>query len=139
MPALNFKQQFVEPIRSGRKKHTIRAKRKHPISAGFDDLYLYCGMRTKNCFAILEGGQYCSQVQDIIIRECGRCDGTGEVACSSTHYESCPVFEVIVDGVFLGRDECERLAYADGFESFAEMMKFWKGRLPFEGNIIHWK
>ena len=138
MPALNFKQRFVEPIRLRRKRHTIRAERKIPIKVG-DDLYLYCGMRHPGAFRILPDAVPCTQVQGIVIRFCGRCDGTGEVAHSSTHYESCPVFDIIVDGNRLAKDECERLAFADGFESFAEMMSFWEGRLPFKGNIIHWR
>ena len=138
MPALNFKERFVEPIRSGRKAHTIRAKRKNPIHPK-DILYLYCGMRRPGCFQILPEPPACTKVQEICIRICSRCNGDGEVCCSSTHYEACPVFEVSIDGQFLGRDECERLAVADGFENFSDMMKFWDGRLPFEGNIIHWR
>lgn len=138
MPALNFKPQFVEPIRERRKRHTIRAKRKVPIKVG-DELHLFCGMRTKECRRILDYPKECTRVQDIIIRECGRCGGTGEIACSSTHYESCPVFEIIIDGQYLAKDECELLAVADGFDGFASMMRFWEGRLPFEGNIIHWR
>jgi hypothetical protein len=34
--------------------------------------------------------------------------------------------------------ECEALARRDGFENFAEMMEFWKDRLPFRGHIVHW-
>jgi hypothetical protein len=41
----------------------------------------------------------------------------------------------------------DRTYYAQGLDGFrsrgrkgaiAEMMEFWKGRLPFEGHIIHW-
>jgi hypothetical protein len=49
-----------------------------------------------------------------------------------------PVAWVSIDGVALSIDEREQLARSDGFESFAEMMQFWKGRLPFHGDIIHW-
>lgn len=45
--------------------------------------------------------------------------------------------------VFLGEeqlssDECESMAVRDGFASFADMMTFWEGRLPFHGHVYHW-
>jgi hypothetical protein len=141
MPAFSFKRQFVEPIRAGIKHHTIRAERKDgriPAKVG-DQLSLFCGMRTKQCFHILPGTVPCTRVQRIQIRECPRCGGTGEIACSSTHFEDCPVIQITIDGTELATDERERLAIADGFDNFAEMMKFWEGRLPFEGFIIHWR
>jgi len=138
MPALNFMKQFVEPIRKKRKRHTIRADRKIPIKAG-DRLFLYTGLRQKGAYRILEDPVTCSRVQQIKIQVCGRCGGEGEIPHSSTSYSSCPVFEIYVDGDWLDQDECERLAQADGFENFAMMMSFWDGRLPFKGQIIHWR
>ena len=117
MPALNFKRRFVEPIQQRRKRHTIRANRKVPIRPG-DELYLYCGMRTKECFPILEGPQQCTKVDVINIEE----NGSVAINCN-----------------WLAPDERERLAEADGFENFTEMMLFWTGRLPFTGSIIHWR
>jgi hypothetical protein len=140
MAAYSFKKQFVDPIRAGIKHHTIRADRKDGrVPKIGEPLSLYCGMRTKGCFKILSDNPPCRRVERIVIRECGRCGGTGEIACSSTHYESCPAIEVIVAGQRLAKDECEQLARADGFPDFSRMMKFWEGRLPFEGNIIHWR
>jgi hypothetical protein len=52
--------------------------------------------------------------------------------------ELCSV-QVYVDGVELDRTERQRLAVADGFKDFAEMKEFWRGRIPFAGQIIHWK
>jgi len=121
MPLLNFKRQFVEPIRSGSKHHTIRGTRKIPVKAG-DKLYLYCGARTKNCFRILESAVTCSLVQRITILE----------DRSLRRY-------VAIEGIRLDSDEREALARADGFDDFRSMMRFWDGRLPFEGQIIHWK
>jgi len=142
MPAFSFKQQFVAPIRAGTKRHTIRAERKDgrvPAKAG-DALYLYCGMRTKTCFNILPRQDLtCSRVQRIVIQECPRCGGSGEVAHSSTHYEGCPAIQILIDGVPLALDERDGLARADGFACFTDMMAFWEGRLPFEGYIIHWR
>lgn len=124
MPLLNYKKQFVEPIRAGRKHHTIRAWRKIPIKKG-DKLYLYCGARTKNCFRILPEPVICTRVETIRIGDAGEM--------------RTPRFPVHVEGYVLDKQECERLAIADGFDSFGEMMKFWDGRLPFEGQIIHWR
>ena len=120
MPLLNFKKQFVQPIRERRKKHTIRAERKIPVKVG-DKLYLYCGLRQKGAYRILPGPTICTRVQGIEIRDIGNKEF------------------IFVDGDTLMPDECESLAKADGFDSFKEMMSFWKGRLPFKGNIIHWK
>jgi hypothetical protein len=118
MPLLNFKAQFVEPILSGRKHHTIRATRKVPVKPG-DSLYLYTGLRHPGARRILPEAVKCTKVQPIMITEWnGR--------------------TVYVDDSELDRDECERLAVADGFENFREMMRFWDGRLPFYGHIIHW-
>ena len=138
MPILNFKTQFVEPIRTDIKAHTIRADRKIPIKPG-DKLYLYCGLRHKGAYRILPDPVICTRVQNIRIGQCQLCGGSGELCHSTTHYTSCPVFEIFIDDIVLSRDECEQLARTDGFDDFAGMMKFWDGRLPFKGQIIHWR
>lgn len=126
MPLLNFKKQFVPPMRAGVKNHTIRGDRKFPIKVG-DILYCYCGARTKHCFKIFDKPPVCTKVLPIVINICGTA-------------------LVLVDGERLRPDECERLAIADGFANFSEMMQFWKkehgdkdGRVLFSGQIIHWK
>lgn len=118
MGLYNFQARFVPWIRSGAKKHTIRAMRKHPDEPG-DIMHLYTGLRTKKAKLIDRVG--CVKVEEIAIAEW---HGT---------------FLVRVDGEYLDGAEKERLARADGFKNFADMMAFWKGRLPFEGQIIHWK
>lgn len=67
MPLLNFRDQFVEPIRTGRKRHTIRATRKHPIQTG-DKLYLYCGLRQRGAFRILPAPVVCTKALPIRIQ-----------------------------------------------------------------------
>jgi hypothetical protein len=126
MPLLNFMKQFVEPIRARTKRHTIRATRKIPIKVG-DKLYLYCGARHPGAFRILPEPVACSMVQPIVISEYGMWSACGKMNL------------VFVDGVQLAPDECELLACADGFPDFQTMMAFWEGRLPFTGQIIHWK
>lgn len=120
MAAYNFKKQFVEPIRAGTKSHTIRADRKDGrIPKVGEMLALYCGMRTKGCFRILPEPVICTKVQPIDIQ-----------ADSET---------ILLQGDILEADEREQLAKADGFVDFAAMMRFWEGRLPFTGYIIHWR
>lgn len=118
MAILNFKKQFVPMIRSGRKKHTIRATRKYPIKAG-ETLYLYTGLRQKGA-------------KRIAVKTCTK------VEAISIDYV-CGVQQIYLGGQMLDATEKERLSFADGFSSFQEMMNFWDGRLPFTGNIIHWK
>ena len=124
MPALNFKPQFVEPIRAGTKNHTIRADRAVPIKPG-DKLYLYCGLRQKGAFRILSEPVTCTRVQQIEIDP-----KQGWWSYSIT---------IWVDAVLLGFDETKRLAEADGFDSLEGMAAFWRDRLPFKGQIIHWR
>jgi hypothetical protein len=119
MPLLNFKPQFVEPIRSGRKCHTIRARRLIPIKPG-DNLYLYVGLRHKGAERILPEPVKCSRVESIAI-------------------DATTTGMVTLGGVPLTYDERELLAVADGFRNWDEMLEFWEGRLPFVGQIIHWK
>jgi hypothetical protein len=118
MPLLNFKPQFVDPIRSGRKHHTIRATRAIPVKRG-DNLYLYTGLRHKGAFRILPESVTCTRVESI------------EINASTTEM-------VTVDGCLLTYDEREQLAFCDGFANWDEMLAFWEGRLPFVGQIIHW-
>jgi hypothetical protein len=125
MPLLNFKPMFVDHIRSGRKGHTIRATRKHPVKVG-DKLYLYCGLRQKGAYRILPEPVICTKVERIEIDH--------EDAENGNSWSL-----IEIDGRELDLDEYDRLAIADGFSSHDDMMAFWKGRLPFTGNIIHWK
>lgn len=53
---------------------------------------------------------------------------------------------VNINGLRLTNDEVESLLYRDGFRdetgnlnSAAQALRFWNGRLPFEGHLIHWR
>ena len=75
MPAYNFHSQFASAIESGRKRQTIRPRRKRPTRPG-DTLYLYVGMRTKACRKLAEFT--CRKVTPVdilqgIIKLDGRC------------------------------------------------------------------
>ncbi len=123
MGLYNFQRRFKPHVKSGRKRHTIRAKRKHPDRPG-NPFHGYVGLRTKKAEKISTGT--ITKVEDIRIFE-----APGETELD--HYR------VALEGVGLELDECEALAYADGFDSFMDMMKFWEGRLPFNGDLIRWK
>jgi hypothetical protein len=114
MGLYNFQERFVAPILAGAKRQTIRANRKHPDAPG-DTLHLYTGLRHKG--ARLLARVHCTWTAQIQI------DRDGLIA---------------IDGVDLTRAEYRVLAERDGFASYAEMMEFWKGRLPFEGQILGW-
>ena len=117
MPALNFKARFASDVETGRKRQTIRRKRKHPIVPG-DMLYLYTGMRTKHCRKL--GESECMDVEPIMIH------GT----------------RVFLGGRLLNHDELWRLATDDGFYGNPQqfLLFFWEeyGKGIFEGDVIRW-
>lgn len=115
MGLYDFQHRFVHAIRTGRKQHTIRAKRKHPDKPG-KTIHCYVGLRHKG--ARLLGRWPCVKVEDITIID-------GET--------------VIVEGICLSETERDTLAYHDGFKNWLEMREFWNGRTPFQGHIIHWR
>lgn len=125
MGLYNFRARFVEPILAGRKQHTIRARRRYPERVG-NTMHLYTGLRTKAARLLLRVP--CMKIEDIAI--VSGCKHAGGCTCDA---------QVSVDGVELDHGERERLAVLDGFTSFAEMSAFWKGRVPFDGQIVHWK
>jgi hypothetical protein len=114
MGLYGFKKQFADPILSGRKKHTIRAPRKHPDKPG-NKMHLYTGLRQKGARLLMVG--VCTKVEDIRIT----------------------LDEIFVDDEPLTTSEMEQLAKCDGFTDLEEMMSFWDGNLPFTGQIFHWK
>lgn len=115
MGLYNFQPRFVPKILSGEKTHTIRAIRANPDKPQ-NTLHLYTGLRTKKAKLLMRVP--CLKVENILIT---------------------PGHMIRIDGEYLSDDEREALARRDGFESFAEMMEFWEGRLPFLGHIIHWR
>jgi hypothetical protein len=117
MPALNFKKQFAEMVESGRKRQTIRSLRKDGRNPRVGQtLYLYMGMRTK----------YCKKL--------------GEAVCKSVKQMTIETNEAIVGVDFLDITQQEKLAKADGFNSFVDMIDFFRKThgLPFYGLLIKW-
>lgn len=136
MPAYSFQKQFVSPIERGDKTHTIRGKRKNRPAPGHV-FYGYYGMRTKQCRKIIQS--VITRVQDIMIEQGERvCDTEVRKAEGLNVYWNIP--KITIDGEVLARDEAEALAVRDGFRDLLDMSDFWPPeRLPFYGDIIHWK
>ena len=123
MALLNFKKRFVPLIEAGTKQHTIRALRKHPIKVG-ETLHLYTGLRQKG--ARLLGRFPCVRVQTVNV-------------CSGRLPDG-PAVRVFIDSVCLSPDETEAFLKRDGFPGGSkEAFEFWQERLPFSGQLIHWK
>lgn len=116
MGLYNFKPRFAPFILDGRKTHTIRAERSHPDKPG-NTLHLYTGLRTKKAKLLMRVP--CVRVEEIVITDTA-------------------LPRISIEGHLLNQDEEEALARRDGFKDFGEMLKFWEGRLPFKGHIIHW-
>jgi hypothetical protein len=123
MPSLNFNAQFADDVESGKKPHTIRAKRKRPIKVG-ETLYLFTGMRTKKCRRLRT--ETCTSAQEIVIHYHGR-----RVLVSATGLYSM---------IQMDRPGIEALAERDGFKTLDEFFGwFVSEKNPvFEGQLIWW-
>ncbi len=114
MGLYNFRPRFVDSILDGSKTHTIRGDRKRPDKPG-DTMHLYTGLRQKGARLLMR--VVCIRVDTIYIDERQ---------------------QVFLGEEQLSADECEGMAVRDGFASFADMMSFWEGRLPFHGHVYYW-
>lgn len=118
MPALNFKKIFVPKILDRTKQSTIRKPGR--IKEG-NKLYLYTGMRTKQCSRI--GNAVCSCVTPVIIAE-----SEASILIGNKWH------------TFAG-NALAHLITNDGFASYEEMRDFFKKQygLPFNGELIEWR
>ncbi len=124
MPALNFQKWSAPLVESGEKRQTIRAYRKDGRDPKVGDtLYLYTGMRTKQCRKL------------------------GEVVCVSIAHVKIHEWGVMRDGKILGVRQIQRFAADDGFHGGPgvgtnwHLMHSWFDKthsLPFEGLLIKW-
>lgn len=125
MPALSFQKRFAGPVRlglidrnaPGAKTQTIRQIWKRPIKPS-DDLYLYTGMRTKQCEKLGQG--ICHDVSRLIITE-----------------EDIRFLDFISFWLHFTADN---IAVLDGFHDWLEMRDWFKKQygLPFSGVLIEW-
>lgn len=133
MTAYSFKRRFVAPIQVGLglveridgteyqpKRQTIRSDRKRHARPG-EELQLYCGMRTKQCFLI--GRATCTHIKKVTIN----------LAQSRIHVD--------YDN-FIGAVQLNEFARRDGFFGWDEMAQFWRDEHPgidnFVGVLIMW-
>jgi len=117
MPQFNFKKHFAVDVESGKKRQTIRAKRKDGRNPRVGDvLHLFTGQRTKSCRKL------------------------GEVKCKSVKQITIDEYGININGHWLGVFERQEMAVADGFRAFYEMKEFFDKEhgLPFEGLLYKW-
>lgn len=120
MVAYNFKREFVGPIRSGRKRWTVRRNGKRPHAQRGQALQLYYGLRSSQAAKI--GDAVCAMSLPIVI------DVTAD-----------KIVSIELGG--LPVDDLEQFAISDGFESLACMHLFFlnmHGVGRFEGTLIGW-
>lgn len=161
MGLYNFQPRFASRIRAwsadpespDAKAHTIRGPRKggREDKPG-DTMYLYTGLRQKpiNGVKVAErivDPPICAKRESVVIAEYGPgrfkdvyvgpflADVLDDTKTQRRVIASPGAFGLVL----LPPDERLALSRRDGFESFAEMMKFWNGRLPFYGHIFHWR
>ncbi len=119
MPALNFKV-FIDKIESGEKCQTIRQQYKRPIKPG-DKLYLYTGMRTKNCRKL--GEAVCDSVEEI------RMYTWNKIVIDRKRGES--IILPNDNWTYMSIEEMESLAKADGFNSFDDFSNWFCNQYKF--------
>jgi hypothetical protein len=122
MVAYSFKPRFVEPIREGRKRQTVRGNRRRHARPG-ELIQLYCGQRTRSCFKI--GEARCVEVKRVVLRFGFRA----------------PI--ITINGKVLGARATRAFARADGFSDIGEFAEFWREQhgAPdyWEGMVIYWE
>jgi hypothetical protein len=122
MPLIHFQKRFAEDVRLGRKLQTIRLERKRPIKLG-DNLILVTWI----------GTAYRSKTERLRITTC--------IKVEKITIEAGQLFQhTYVNDHEIHGEQKERLARADGFNSFREMLDWFREThgLPFHGVIIHW-
>lgn len=134
MALYGYKERFVPMIYDHSKEHTIRADRKDGrLPKPGEKIYMYVGLRTKNCYKIGEA----------------ECTGTAQIQITDKNIK---IFNYDGNHIILVGQTADRLAWKDGFRpkgftrfngsgAFHMMIKFWiqTHGLPFTGRIIYWK
>lgn len=106
---LGFKKLFKQPILDGTKKFTIRERRKIEPKIG-ETLYMYTGLRTKDCEKISDEHKLVSiQIVDLIVIK-----GNGHITV-----------DVAVDARILSDEEIEHFVVADGFTDPIDFAEYW--------------
>ncbi|HHT23150.1 MAG TPA: hypothetical protein GXZ87_07565 [Bacteroidales bacterium] len=124
---LSFKEQFKEPILSGRKIHTIRNVGRWRVGAA---IQFATGVRTKNYEQFHSGT--CKGVQDIEIKYTDM-RGAVEIYIDGKHYGTWHRFipEKSVNVAVI-----TTLAINEGFDGVKEFLE-WFNR-DYKGDLVHW-
>lgn len=134
---LGFKRQFAQFVREGSKTHTIRDDKNDRWKVGCI-VDAFVDPRQKTMERLIPRA-ICVRVESIEIRIIRH--GPIQDYRIQDYRDN---YEITIDGVSLTNDEKDLLAYRDGFRlpdnksHLGEMMRFWDGRLPFKGKLIHW-
>lgn len=122
---IGFKKQFVEPILTGRKVHTIREDKKDRWREGMT-MHMYTGGRFSKEYHEFYKKE-CICVQPVIMTYYV---GRLEVSIGDTYLFEWP--------------ERNEMAISDGFENWEEFEKWWipivdaSPKKVFQGKVIHW-
>jgi len=132
MPQLGFQNQFAPLVESGEKRQTIRAYRKDGRDPKVGDrLYLYTGMRTKQC----------RKLGEAVVTQTLAIELYGIPSPWSYRAPRMKLTDTVSGQTHIvGTMEAEAQAKLDGFSSFDRMHEWFKGThgLPFEGLLIRW-
>jgi len=127
---LGFRRRFAPFVEDGSKTHTIRGLSRSPKIG--ETLHCYVDPRQKTMRLL--GRWPCVKVDEIFI-------DSRRLSADATK------IDIRINGIPLSWDEKNSLAWSDGFRDTAalgrdfalvRMMQYWKGRLPFVGNLIYW-
>lgn len=138
MPSLNFQNQFVKLIESGKKRQTIRPVRKNPIKVG-DKLYLFTGLRTKKCRRLVTPLNVMVSDGSLYYREYYY---ENYVICKSVEKIKISFYTIEIGGFQYSYDNtrAKTIALQDGFNKYNDFILFFEKQygLPFEGVLIKW-
>lgn len=127
MVAYNFHEKFIEPIRQGKKRQTIRPLGRRRHAAQGAKLQLYTGMRTAKCRRIVKADLTCVESFRIFIDFAKDRSGVDQIT------------SIIINGQPV--EDLEAFARADGFDTLADMADFFGrtyGTGTFCGVLITW-
>lgn len=147
---INFMRQFVDPIRMGTKKHTLRAPRKDgQVPRVGEVLDLYTGLRRPGAERILNPPPRCSRVDSVVLRLVGGRGMDGfeiwlgallEDDASPVQRGACLHYPEQFGMAKLGPDEVRRFAESDGFATVEDFWAHWvKQGLPRYLHLIVWE
>lgn len=125
MAAINFRKEFAALVKSGKKRCTMRQRRKNGyVPAVGECLALYTGMRSKGCEKL--NTVTVKAVRPVIIELEKALDQERTV--------------VVLDGKPLSLAEIRELALRDGFSSVAEFRGFFRSQYGTQAHLylIEW-